>query len=283
MRRQCCCALKIGLAILLIGSLAVRPGFAKGARGGQHADDGKAAARPAETGAGQAPSAEDKGGGAAKADTTLHAPARNDTDRRSGPASPEPDASNKDAPRGKPGDIDTRITVQPRRLGKSAKPNNGHAKTIESPIARNLYHRRTLSSVPRAPNPPVRNAIGLPVSPRGNVGPRGGMPVRNAIGLPVSPRGDVGPRDGMHPNSLAVPPSAVPAVVPGSATGRLTGVGGGLDRRVPNAYPSITSPAAGRGAINGTGLAHRNLGPPQIGGPKTSVAGLNGTMIKPKH
>jgi hypothetical protein len=222
---------KIGLLVIpLIGSMAVEPGFAKGGKSTGHAY--VKSARPSGTGAKQAPHSENQEpGGPAKTDTA------HTTVTRSGDS-----------------DIDTRITVQPRRLGKNVNPNIGHAHAAESPVARTPYRPRTLSALPRAPY----------------------SPMRNAIGLPISPRGTVGPRDGSHPNSLRASPSVVSPAVPNSATSRLVGTGTGVPRSTPN----FVSPGAGGGAISGTGLAPRHQGPSRIGRPK-AVAGINGTTIKP--
>jgi hypothetical protein len=190
----------------------------------------KAAARPSGTSAKQPPHSGNQG--PAKTDTA-HTTVTHCGDRRS--------------------DIDTRITVQPRRLAKSVNPNTGHAPA-ELPFARKPYHPRTLSALPRAPYPPIRNAIGLPISPRGTVGPR----------------------DGSHPNSLRAAPSLVSPAVPNIGTSRLTGTGAAVPRSTPN----FVTLGAGRGAISGTGLAPRHQGPSQIGRPK-AVAGINGTTIKP--
>jgi hypothetical protein len=192
----------------------------------------KSAARPSGTGAKQVPHSENPG--PAKTDTA-HTTVTRGGDR--------------------PSDIDTRITMQPRRLGKSVNPNTGHAHLAELPFPRNPYHPRTLAALPLAPYSP---------------------PIRNAIGLPISPRGTVGPRDGSHPNSLRASPSVVSPAVPNTATGRLVGTGAAVPRSTPN----FASPGAGRGAISGTGLAPRHQGPSQIGRPK-AVAGINGTTIKP--
>jgi hypothetical protein len=210
--------------------MAAQPGFAKGGKSTGHAYV-KFAARPSGTGAKQAPHSENQG--PAKTDTA------HTTVTRSGD---------------RPSDIDTRITVQPRRLGKSINPNTGHTHPAELPFARNPCHPRTLSAPPRAPY----------------------SPIRNAIGLPISPRGTVGPRDELHPNSLRAAPSVVSPAVPNTATGRLVGTGAAVPRSTPN----FASPGAGRGAISGTGLAPRHQGPSQIGRPK-AVAGINGTTIKP--
>jgi hypothetical protein len=210
--------------------MALEPGFAKGGKSTGHVYV-KSAARPSGTGAKQAPRIENEG--PAKTDTA------HTTVTRSGD---------------RPSDIDTRITVQPRRLGKSVNPNTAHARPAELPFARNPYHPRTLSALPRAPY----------------------LPIRNAIGLPISPRGPVGLRDGLHPNSLRASPSVVSPPVANTATGRFVGTGAAVPRSTPN----FVTPGAGRGAINGTGLAPRHQGPSQIGRPK-AVAGINGTTIKP--
>jgi hypothetical protein len=210
--------------------MAAQPGFAKGGKSAGHAYV-KSAARPSGTGAKQAPHSENQG------------PAKTDTAHTTVPRSGD-----------RPSDIDTRITVQPRRLGKSANPNTGHAHPAELPFARSLYHPRILSALPRAPY----------------------QPIRNAIGLPIPPRGTVGSRDGSHPNSLHASPSVVSPAVPNNATGRLVGTGSAVPRSTPN----FVTPAAGRGTISGTGLAPRHQGPSQIGRPK-AVAGINGTTIKP--
>jgi hypothetical protein len=147
----------------------------------------------------------------------------------------------------------TRALPCSRGASQRANPNAGHAPA-ELPFARKPYHPRTLSALPRAPYPPIRNAIGLPISPRGTVGPR----------------------DGPYQNSLRASPSLLSPTVPNTATGRLIGTG----TAVPRSTPNFVTLGAGRAAISGTGLAPRHQGPPQIGRPK-AVAGINGTTIKP--
>ena len=147
----------------------------------------------------------------------------------------------------------TRALPCSRGASQRANPNAGHAPA-ELPFARKPYHPRTLSALPRAPYPPIRNAIGLPISPRGTVGPR----------------------DGSHPNSLRAAPSVVSPAVPNSTAGRLVGT----SAAVPRSAPNFVTPGAGRGAISGTGRAPRHQGPSQVGRPK-AVVGINGTTIKP--
>lgn len=258
------CGLHIGFrffAVTMMVASAMQPGLAEEA-GSKAPGDGKAAATSGEPSAARAPAAEDAGGGVTKGGDP-HALRGNDS--KGGPASATPDMNAKDvntaAPGGNnPGDIDTRISVQPRRLG--ARADEGRSKaTLGSPLTRNL-HRRLLS----APRPSDR-------------------PVRNAIGIPVAPRLGIERRDGVHPNSIAAPhsPPAVTPVVPGSARGHVTHAEGGVGHRLPNANPIVVPAVPGRGAVSGTGLARRNFGPAQIGGPKASVAGINGTAIRPKH
>src|SRR5262245_392701 len=102
--------------------------------------------------------------------------------------------------------------------------------------------------------------------------PRPTSPARHAIGLPILPRGSLAPRDGLHSTS----PSVASPVVPNRATGRIAGIG---VERMPHSTANVVSPAARQGAISGTGLAPRHLGPPQIGR-ANAVTGINGTTIK---
>jgi hypothetical protein len=252
-----CRTLKIGYrlaAIVLLGALMMRPGFAEDAGSAAHGD-GKASTS-GEPNAARAPSGEDAAGGVTKPEA--HAP-------RGAPGGPP--ASNetvKDANPPVPGGtemgaIDTTIAPS-RRLDKKSKIGEGKS-AIESLATRDL-HRRMLS-VPRPPHPAVRNAIGVPI-------PR---------------HSDIERHDSVHPNSLAIPHNAPAgtAAVPGAPGSRLTKIEGSADRHVPNPNPVITPPAAKSGAITGTGLTHRNFGPSQIGGPKAATAGINGTTIRPKQ
>jgi hypothetical protein len=253
---------KIGIrlaTIVLLGALMIRPGFAEDARSGAHGD-GKAAAS-GDSNAARAPSGGNAGGGAANPES--HAPRGDDSKAHDG-APPAGNETAKDAnpsaPGGKEmGAIDTSIAPS-RRLDKKNRIGEGKSAN-ESAATRNL-HRRMLS-VPRPAHPAVRNAIGVP--------------------LPQHKEAER--HDSAHPNSPAIPHNA-PAgtvVVPGAAGSHLTKIESGVDHRQPSANPVITPPAANRGAISGTGLAHRNSGPSQIGGPKTATAGINGTTIRPKH
>jgi hypothetical protein len=130
------------LIILASGSMRAHPVFAKGGRGLGHVA-GKSVPRPSEPSAKPALRGESSTQGQAKGDVA-HDPVTRGAD--------------------KPSAIDTQISVQPRLLlGRSANPNKS--------VAQSPYARRTLSALPRVQTPPVRNAIGLPTSPRANVGP----------------------------------------------------------------------------------------------------------------
>ena len=156
-----CRTLKIGYrlaAIVLLGALMMRPGFAEDAGSGAHGD-GKASTS-GESNAARAPSGEDAGGGATKPQP--HAPRGEDGKAHDGP--PASNETVKDANPPVPGGtemgaIDTSIAPS-RRLDKKSKIGEGKS-AIESLATRNL-HRRMLS-VPRPPHPVVRNAIGVPI------------------------------------------------------------------------------------------------------------------------
>jgi hypothetical protein len=256
-----CRTLKIGCrlaAIVLLGALMMRPGFAEDAGSAAHGD-GKASTS-GESNAARGPSGEDAGGGAAKPDA--HAPRGEEGKAPGGPPASNETIKNANpsAPGGSEmGAVDTSIAPS-RRLDKKSKTGEGKS-AIESLATRNL-HRRMLS-VPRPPHPVVRNAIGVP----------------------IPQHKDAERHDSVHPNSLAVPHNtpAGTAVVPGAGGSRLTKVEGSADRHVPNPNPFITPPATKSGAITGTGLTHHNSGPSQIGGPKAATAGINGTTIRPKQ
>jgi hypothetical protein len=256
-----CRTLKIGsrlAAIVLLGALIVRPGFAEDAGSAAHGD-GKASTS-GEPNAARAPPGEDAGGGATKPEA--HAPRGEDGKAPGG--SPASNETVKDANPPVPGGtemgaIDTTIPPS-RRLDKKSKIGEGKS-AIESLATRNLHRRMLL--LPRPPHPVVRNAIGVP----------------------IPQHRDAERHDSVHPNSLAISHNAPAgsAVVPGAPGSRLTKIEGGADRRVPNPNPVITPPAAKSGAITGTGLTHHNSGPSQIGGPKAATAGINGTTIRPKQ
>ncbi len=216
------------LVILAIGGMGAQPVFAKGGRGLGHV--AAKSVRLSEPRAKPALRGDNTPQGSAKADAA-HAAVTRGVD--------------------KPSEIDTRISVQPRLPGKRVNPNKS--------VAQAPYPRRTLSAPPRMQSPPVRNAIGLPISPRGNLGPI----------------------TRLHPNNLPGSRSVMAPAVPNNMANSSPRIGD-TPERLPRPTPSVVSPPASRGAINGTGLANRHLGPPQIGTPN-ALAGINGTTIKRIH
>ena len=160
--------------------------------------------------------------------------------------------------------IDTSMSVPPRRLG--AKPGKvGEAKgKVELPAVRNL-HRRTFSAS-RASNQTVRNAIGAPVAQRESAERLGS----EHVGLPIPPH---------------VPAAGTIGTV-GNAIGDLARREGNLDRPNSlrlNATPIVRPTVWSRAAINGTNLNRRGVGASSVGGPAKTVAGINGTMVRPAH
>jgi hypothetical protein len=248
-------------AIVLCAILAMRPGLAAEAASAH--GDGKASKPSMPSGESGSSKSIDENAERGATKTGDKGPARgNDGGTQQGERGrTETGATGKSLDTGAPGktgpsDIDTRISVQPRRLG--AKPDKAAGKTaIGSPLARRL--QRPIPPTPRMPNVPVRNALGVPVQQRANT-------ERRDLGRPFAPAA----------------PGGVTAA-PSSAGSNVTGVEGPADHRVPTTNPVVVPPGPNRGAINGTGLTHRNVGPPLIGGPKAAAAGVNGTTIKPKH
>jgi hypothetical protein len=239
--------LKIGLSLAaaaLLGTLWVRPVFAE-ETGSGHGDSKSSTS--GETSGARSSGGEDNAGGATKSDA------------------PGKDVNSAAPAGGNANDIDTRISVQPRHPG--ARPvKSGTKNTIATPSLQNM-HRPTFSA-PRASRPLLRNAVGVRVTPRESA--EHGLARPNSVG---PSRGiSSGPSIGAARNS-----PAGTTVVPGTIGSRITN----FDHRVPGT--TVTAPAVNHGAINGTGVARRNLGPSQVGGPKVSSTGINGTTIKPRR
>ena len=167
-------------------------------------------------------------------------------------AGPAPGAKDRDA-------IDTRIAVVPHRPD-AKRTGLGTASAVRSVSPRNLLSRRVLP--PGTSEPGARNALGIPV-----------------VGVEGS---------GQHSGTHGF------AVVHSPALGPIGIVGGTSDApskppifsvRPLHLQPSvIASPTTlSRGSINGTGFTHRGVGPSGIGGPAKTVAGINGSAIRPAH
>ncbi len=172
------------------------------------------------------------------------------------PAGGNAAAAKPSVPGGKDSDaIDTRITVQPRRLGRRGE--EGHIK----PLAPRVFRPRRLSADEGS-----------------------GLVARDAIGLPVAPHDGlkgVGPRH--HVPALGHNPAGAPTGFGANASGGLARTGGAPGHLPLNANQIARPAALNRGAINGTTIVRPGFGPPSVGGPAKPVAGISGTTIRPKH
>lgn len=239
-------------AILLIGVLAVCPAFAEEGSSGAHGGDGKGSTAPAEA-SGDKSSSKGAAGEGAKGEPH---PSQGDDGKNHQSGSADHGEPAKDAgPSVQTGKDSSNagLHVEPtRRLDKTKSKPGGDNATLQN---KQGFNRR-LSPVPQAPNP-----------------------VRNAIGVVVPAPAHVELHDAAHPPPGAPRAPAATPVVPN--TSAPLGKPGMTNHPIAN--PVITPPVANRGAINGTGVTQRNVGPARIGGPTGSVAGINGTTIRAKH
>ncbi|MFY9894151.1 MAG: hypothetical protein WAK63_08440 [Xanthobacteraceae bacterium] len=247
------------LVIALIGLLATRACLAEDAPG-----TGAGSAPSANPNGSRPPAPEDAAGGA-KLDHQ-HAPGdKDDSKIATGEGGQRGNAAGRDvnpAPAvGKDSDaIDTRITVQPRRLGKRDELREGDTKP--RPFARHSFRRQRLSKREGS-----------------------GQVSRDAIGLPVIRHDGKEQESGQRHDVPAVVHE--PAVAPtgfganASSGGARTDISVG--RPSSNANLIVRPSALNRGTINGTSLARPGLGSSSIGGPAKPIAGINGTTIRSKH
>ncbi|MGA2312532.1 MAG: hypothetical protein ABSF87_09225 [Xanthobacteraceae bacterium] len=156
--------------------------------------------------------------------------------------------------------IDTRITVQPRRLGKRDELREGDTKP--RPFARHIFRPRRLST---------------------REGSR--RVTRDAIGLPIVRPDGMEQGSGQRHDLPALVHDPAPATTGfganASGGGARTGISVG--RPSSNANLIVRPSALNRGTINGTNLARPGFGPSSIGGPARPNTGINGTTIRPKH
>jgi hypothetical protein len=104
--------------------------------------------------------------------------------------------------------------------------------------------------------------------------------VRNAIGVPVAPRGGLERRDERRGVPTAVSNS------PASGIATKTKAEDHLEHpafvRVDTGL-NVGANTSNRGMISGTGAMHPGTSPHSIGGPAKTVAGISGTTIRSKH
>lgn len=152
--------------------------------------------------------------------------------------------------------IDTRITVPPRRSGGGRDKIAG-PKAVKLVPPRNLLARR--AAVPSGAEPVVRNAVGAVV-------------LRHA-----------GFEQHNGERSLTV----VPSSISGTSNPAASAIGRPVKSLGPSERPTtslIVRPVVvNRSAINGTNLIRAGSAPSGIGGPAKTVAGINGTTIRPPH
>lgn len=157
-------------------------------------------------------------------------------------------------------DIDTRISVQPRRM--STKPGNAAGAKIKL-------------SLPGVKNP-HRRVFSAAVASRA---------VRNAVSVPVSQHELLQLHASEHP--FAATTSRIPA----GGIGVVGNSGIGKPDAASVRQTSLPPLSAGRGVglpivnrgINGTSMSHRGVSPSGLGGSAKTAAGINGTTIRPAH
>jgi hypothetical protein len=234
-------AMKIGfglLVLVLIGVLAVRESRAEDADQDKHSPN--AASSIVEHGTSPPPS----GGNAASEEGTKGA----------GDAASNSETKGAD-------DIDTRITVQPRRTGGKSE-NGGKTKTKFTLAGVKNPHRRVFS-LSRASGQSARNAVSAPVPQRTGTEP----PISGHSIILSTPRfgaGNIGGTTGVGGHTGIVKLEPAP-VIPGSSN------------------TNLHAPTVVNRGISGTSVARHGLVQAGIGGPTKASGGLNGTSIRTVH
>jgi hypothetical protein len=213
---------------------------------------------------GSRPPAGEDAAGAAKPDNQRAPDGKGDRKAVTGEGGPNGNAVGRDFRPSSAGDkdsdaIDTRITVQPRRLGRRDAVREGDTKLrLHAP---HIFRPRRLSAHEDSSRV-TRDAIGLPVARHDGMEQGSGQ------------RHDL--------PALVHNPDAVTTGFGAKAGDGLARTGAALGRP-SNANPIVRPAALNRGTINGTNLARPGFGPSSVGGPAKSAVGINGTTIRPKH
>ncbi len=137
--------------------------------------------------------------------------------------------------------IDTRITVQPRRLGKRDELREGDTKP--RPFARPIFRPRRSESSSHV----TRDAIGEPVAHPGG------------IEQGIAERHDI--------PALVNNPGAIPTGFGANASRGFARPGGVFGHTPSNANRIVRPVVPNRGTINGTNFARPGFGPSSVGGP----------------
>jgi hypothetical protein len=207
---------------------------------------------------GSRPPAGEDAAGAAKPDNQRAPDGKGDSKAVTGEGGPNGNTVGRDFRPSASGDkdsdaIDTRITVQPRRLGRRDAVREGDTKLrLHAP---HIFRPRRLSAHEGS----------------------GGV-TRDAVGLPVVRHDGMEQANGQRHDlrALVHDPAAATAGFGANASS-------GLGRTPSNANPIVRPGALNHGTINGTNLARPGFGPSRVGGPAKQVTGINGTTIRPKH
>jgi len=248
------------LAIALIGAWMTPACLAEEA-----ARDGGSSTLSVNPDGARPPAGEDAAAGGAKLDNQLAPDAPGDSKNTAGEGARKGNAVAKDINASGPGGtdldgIDTRISVQPRRLGRRDEVRQGNTKL--TPPASRILHPRRLSAHD-ASSRVTRDAIGVPV-------------VRHD----GTEQGD-GQRHDLP--ALVHNPAAATTGFSAGASGGLARTGRAFGRPTSNINSVVRPAVLNRGAINGTTLTRPGIGPSGVGGPAKSVAGISGTTVRPKH
>jgi len=180
------------------------------------------------------------------------------TSSEHGAGSPSGGAARSGAETKSADDIDTRISVQPRRTG--AKSNKGAEARVKITLpAMKNPHRRVFSVSSRT----TRNAVSAPVPQREST-EHASSEHLIILSAPHFGAGGTPSVGGLGGNAAPAKLNAVP-ILSGSSN--------------PNSHGSTTQ---NRG-INGTTVAHHGIAQAGIGGPAKTTSGVNGTTIRPAH
>jgi len=155
--------------------------------------------------------------------------------------------------------IDTRVTVQPRRLGKRDELREGDTKSRQ--FARPIFR------------------------PRRSAHESAGRVTRDAIGQPVGRYGGTEQGSGQRHDipALVNNPGAIPTGFGANASSGFARPGGVFGHTPSNANQIVRPVVVNRGTINGTNFARPGVGPSSVGGPAKPITGISGTTIRPKH
>jgi hypothetical protein len=160
------------------------------------------------------------------------------------------------------GPVETRITVQP--LVGADKPHPREQAKTKFKLTVPVNGRGNQNQVRKTPEV-ERNAIGISIAPHHN-GRGNDKPANLHVTM-----GDHG----------TPPPLVVKANIAVQTNANQESVRPGIIRT--NSNPVTPPVVINRGAINGSRMLRRGFAPAAVGGPPRIIAGISGTMFRPKH